>query len=121
MAAIRSSSMQNRAWFPPVDGGLWWVKDGQHGQVHKAGLDRDVVYSIAGGGELWLGRKRGGLTCLRFSGDRVAAETYTEKDGLAQNSVYSVYRGADGTVWAGTLSAGVSRLSGKFTNFSIAN
>ena len=41
---------------PSVDGGLWWVKDGQHGQVHKAGLDQDVVYSIAGGkGELWLG------------------------------------------------------------------
>jgi signal transduction histidine kinase len=41
---------------------------------------------------------------------------------LAQNSVYSVHRNHDGTVWAGTVSAGVSRLAaGKFTNFSEAN
>jgi signal transduction histidine kinase/ligand-binding sensor domain-containing protein len=113
----------NRLWFPPVDGGLWWVKDGQHGQVHKAGLDGDVVYSIAGGdGELWLGRKRGGLTHLRLEGSAITAETYTEKDGLAQNSVYSVYQSRDAAVWAGTLSGGVSRLShGRFTTYTSAS
>ncbi|HUD98945.1 MAG TPA: two-component regulator propeller domain-containing protein [Bryobacteraceae bacterium] len=113
----------NRMWFPPVDGGLWWVKDGKHGQIHEAGLDGDVVYSIAGGeGELWLGRKRGGLTHLHFKGESVTAETYTESDGLAQNSVYSVYRSRDQAVWAGTLSRGVSRLSqGKFTTYTSAS
>jgi len=113
----------NRLWFPPVDGGLWWVKDGQHGQIHKAGLDGDVVYSIAGGdGELWLGRKRGGLAHLRLEGSTITAETYTEKDGLAQNSVYSVYRSRDAAVWAGTLSGGVSRLShGRFTTYTTAS
>ena len=113
----------NRVWFPPVDGGLWWVEGGRHGQVHKAGLDGDVVYSIAGSkGDLWLGRRHGGLTHLHLNGDAVAAETYTEKDGLAQNSVYSVYLSRDRAVWAGTLSGGVSRLShGKFTTYTNAS
>src|SRR5262249_42707560 len=49
---------ENRLWATPVKGGLWWMKDGQHGRVSIDGLDRDVVYSIAGGkDELWLGRQ----------------------------------------------------------------
>lgn len=105
-----------RMWFAPPTGGLWWLKDGQHERVSAGGVDRDVVYSIAGRpGELWLGRQRGGLTQLRGS----AAKTYTTADGLAQNSVYSVHAARDGTVWAGTLSAGVSRLqNGVFTTFT---
>ncbi len=48
--------------------------------------------------------------------------TYTEADGLAQNSVYSVYLDRDGSVWAGTLSGGVSKLSGgRFRNYTIEN
>ena len=27
---------ENRTWFPPIDGGLWWMKDGRHGQVTQA-------------------------------------------------------------------------------------
>jgi signal transduction histidine kinase len=116
---------ENRMWFPPVGGGLWWVKNGQHGAMKDAGLEKDVVYSIAGReGELWLGRQRGGLTQLRWrngSGiDPFQATTYTQANGLAQNSVYSVYESRDGTVWAGTLSGGVSRLKdGKFTTYTI--
>jgi signal transduction histidine kinase len=54
--------------------------------------------------------------------DAFAAHTYTKADGLAQNNVYSVHRNRDGTVWAGTVGAGVSRLShGIFTNYSVAN
>jgi len=110
-----------RVWFPPVSGGLWWLKDELHGQVRAGGLDRDVVYSIAGGaGELWLGRQRGGLTELRSNAGTWIARTYTHRDGLAQDSVYSLYRAQDGTVWAGTLSAGASRLrNGEFTNFTV--
>jgi ligand-binding sensor domain-containing protein/signal transduction histidine kinase len=114
---------QNRMWFSPMTGGLWWVKGEQHGAVGNDGIDRDVVYSIDGGpGGVWVGRQRGGLTQLRFDGDAITAKTYTEADGLAQNSVYSVYPARDGTAWAGTLSAGVSMMrNGRFTNFSIAN
>lgn len=115
---------ENRTWFPPVAGGLWWVKNGQHGVIHQAGLDNDVVYSIDGReGELWLGRQRGGLTRLAWpsgASESFTTRTYTHADGLAQDSVYSVYDAPDGTVWAGTLSGGVSRLKdGNFTTYTI--
>ena len=113
----------NRTWFAPVDGGLWWMKDGKHESVHAAGLDKDVVYSIDGrNGELWLGRQRGGLTELRDKQGSFSATNFTQADGLAQDSVYSVYRAPDGSVWAGTLSGGVSKLTdGKFTTYTTAN
>jgi signal transduction histidine kinase/ligand-binding sensor domain-containing protein len=114
---------EGRAWFAPLSGGLYWLKDGHIGHITAAGLDNDVVYSISGGdGEVWVGRQRGGLTLLTKSGDSFAARTYTQADGLAQNSVYSVHRNRDGTVWAGTVSGGVSWLKdGKFTNYSTVN
>jgi signal transduction histidine kinase len=109
-------------WFPPVKGGLWWVKNGQSGRIAQAGLEKDVVYSIAGrAGELWLGRERGGLTRLHSEegSGSFSADTYTTANGLSQNSVYSVYEARDGTVWAGTLSGGVSRFrDGKFTTYT---
>jgi signal transduction histidine kinase len=40
---------------------------------------------------------------------------------LAQNRVYAVHESRDGTVWAGTLAAGLSRLkNGKFTTYTQA-
>jgi signal transduction histidine kinase/ligand-binding sensor domain-containing protein len=114
---------EGRTWFAPLSGGLYWLKDGHVGHITIAGLDSDVVYSISGGGgEVWIGRQHGGLTVLTKSADSFAARTYSQADGLAQNSVYSVHRNRDGTVWAGTVSAGVSRLkSSKFTNYSTAD
>ena len=96
----------------------------------EAELGNDIVYSIAGGRDgLWIGRQRGGLTLLRTTSHSRPAHssltftaswrTFTTAQGLAQNSVYSVYESHDGSVWAGTLSGGVSRLSnGRFTNFT---
>jgi len=112
-----------RIWFAPLSGGLYWMKEGKVGHIPVDGLEHDVVYSISGGdGEVCVGRQQGGLTVLTGKGDSFTARTYTEADGLAQNSVYSVHRDRDGTIWAGTVSAGVSRLKdGKFTNFSDAN
>ncbi len=114
---------EGRAWFAPVSGGLYWLKDNYVGHLTIAGLDRDVVYSISGGsGEIWIGRQRGGLTRLTRSGSSFVAKTYTQADGLPQDSICSVFRDRDGTVWAGTLNAGVSRLKdGVFTNYSVAN
>ena len=111
------------AWFAPASGGLYWLKDKRVGHVTIDGLDKDVVYSISGGdGELWAGRQHGGLTVLKRKGDFFVAHTYTKADGLAQNSIYSVHRNRDGTVWAGTVSAGISRLSkGKFTAYSVVD
>jgi ligand-binding sensor domain-containing protein/signal transduction histidine kinase len=111
----------DRVWFAPIAGGIYWEKDGRGGRVTADGLGSDIVYSIAGGaGELWVGRQRRGLTRLSTDGPGAPrSKTYTEADGLAQNSIYAVHRNRDGTVWAGTLSGGVSRLKdGKFTTFT---
>lgn len=110
---------QGRTWFAPVNGGLYWLKDQQVERVTEAGLADDVIYSIAGrGSDLWIGRQRGGLTLLRDQAGSLAAKTYTERDGLAQNSVYAVHQSSDGSVWAGTLSGGVSRFDGRrFTTY----
>ena len=113
---------EGRTWFAPSEGGLYWLKGDKVGRLTNAELDRDVIYSISGAkGELWIGR-RGGVTHLRNNGDSFPSETYTKSQGLAQNSVYAVHRNRDGTVWAGTLSAGLSRFkNGSFTTYTTAN
>jgi ligand-binding sensor domain-containing protein/signal transduction histidine kinase len=114
---------EGRTWFAPLEGGLYWLKDGKSRSVTDAGLARDVVYSISGREhELWIGRQRGGLTVLSDNGRSFASKTYTQAEGLAQNSVYAVHQSRDGTVWAGTLSGGVSEFKGgHFTNYTTAN
>jgi ligand-binding sensor domain-containing protein/signal transduction histidine kinase len=101
---------ENRIWSSPAEGGLYVLGNGRVERISVAGLTQDVVYSIAGKkGEVWLGRQHGGLTRMRYEGGVVTSQTFTKKNGLAQNSVYAVHLGRDGTVWAGTLSGGVSR------------
>ncbi|HMD22289.1 MAG TPA: two-component regulator propeller domain-containing protein [Alloacidobacterium sp.] len=113
----------DRTWFAPSNGGLYWMKNETIEHVTSGGIGSDIVYSLAGKeDELWAGRQRGGLTHLRRSGSSFTAETYTTEQGLAQNSVYSVHENRDGSVWAGTLSGGVSRLKdGKFTKYTSAD
>jgi signal transduction histidine kinase/ligand-binding sensor domain-containing protein len=114
---------RGRAWFGPTSGGLYWIEDGTVGRVTDAGLDRDVVYSIAGAGEdVWVGRQRGGVTRLRRSASGWSAMRLTDAEGLPQNSVYAVAVARDGALWAGTLSAGASRIvNGNITTFNTAN
>jgi ligand-binding sensor domain-containing protein/signal transduction histidine kinase len=112
-----------RLWFAPIQGGLWSWREGRPQRVREAGLAGDIVYSIGSGKNgLLVGRQRGGLTLLRSSQGSFVATTYTTDQGLAQDSVYSVYESRDGSVWAGTLSGGVSRLSqGRFTTYTSKN
>ncbi len=114
---------EGRTWFAPLEGGLYWIKDGNTGSVTADGLSSDVVYSIAGrGGELWIGRQRGGLTLLEEKAGSITAKTYIQAQGLAQNSVYAVHESSDGTVWAGTLNEGISEFkNGRFSTFTTAN
>ena len=111
-----------RVWFAPFEGGLHWLKGEKSGSVSNDHLNQDVVYSIAGAkDDLWIGRQQGGLTRLHYAAGSLTTRTYTENDGLAQNSVYTVFRSRDGTVWAGTLSGGVSELkNGRFTTYTTA-
>ncbi len=114
---------EDRVWFGPTEGGLSWMRDGQVERLSSDLLNHDVVYSITGSqSELWIGRQQGGLTNLRNIGRSMIAKTYTERDGLAQNSVYTIHQSADGTVWAGTLSGGVSRLKdGKIKTYTTSD
>jgi len=114
---------EGRTWFAPFDGGLHWLKDGKQQSLTKDGLDRDVIYSIAGRkDELWIGRRRAGLTHLRYVNGAVITKTYTQAHGLAQNSVYAVYQSRSGSVWAATVNSGVSEYSkGRFTTYSKAS
>ena len=113
---------EGRTWFGSSDGGLYALSDGHVRSVMSTILADDVVYSITGGkNEIWLGRQHGGLTHLLFHNGTMSTTTYTEANGLAQNSVYTVFEGKDGTIWAGTLSGGLSSLKdGKFTVYSVA-
>jgi len=114
---------ENRVWFGPATGGLYWLKGGQVERVTSAGLSDDVIYSITGDKTgLWIGRQKGGLTHLSYKDGSYQTETYTEAQGLAQNSVYAVNQNRDGSVWAGTLSGGASQFrGGKFRNYTTRN
>jgi len=114
---------EGHTWIAPVQGGLYVLQNGRVQLVMSAVPARDVVYSISGGrNEVWLGRQRGGLTRLQLRNGTISSQTYTEANGLAQNSVYAVYESRDGSVWAGTLSAGVSKLKdGRFTTYTTTN
>jgi len=109
--AIYVDPHQN-VWFAPWDGGLFRISHGRVESIEQQGLKGDTIYSIAGAGnEVWVGRRYGGLTLLRMNGDSLTASTYTRHSGLADGAVYSVYREPNGTLWAGTLNGGLSRLS----------
>jgi signal transduction histidine kinase/sugar lactone lactonase YvrE len=113
---------EGRTWLAPAQGGLYILQDGRVQPVTSIPTD-EVVYSISGrADEVWVGRQRGGLTSLRFRSGAIASETYTEANGLAQNSAYAVYASRDGSVWAGTLNSGVSRFEeGHFTTYTTTN
>ncbi len=110
------------AWVALEQGGV--ARVGESGPpVRDTSAARDVIYSLAGAGDaIWMGRQRGGLSLLSNATGPSRLTAYTRANGLAQDSVYAVHEGRDGTVWAGTLSGGVSRLDrGRFTTFTTAD
>jgi signal transduction histidine kinase/ligand-binding sensor domain-containing protein len=114
---------EGRVWYARADGGVGFLERGHPGSIDDRVLSRDVVYSITGrGNDIWLGRQRGGLTRFRSVGGTWAAVTYTEANGLAQNSIYAVHEARDGAIWAGTLSAGASAFrDGRFVTVTTAD
>jgi ligand-binding sensor domain-containing protein len=113
---------EGRTWLAPAQGGLYVLLNGRVQPVPSI-PPNEVVYSIDGRADVvWVGRQRGGLTCLRFRNGAIASQSYTEANGLAQNSVYAVYESRDGSVWAGTLNGGVSKFKdGHFTTYTTTN
>jgi signal transduction histidine kinase/ligand-binding sensor domain-containing protein len=111
-----------RAWFAPEQGGLYILQNGQVRRVPSIPLN-EVVYSIDGRSDLvWAGRQRGGVTRLQVRDDVITSRSYTQANGLAQNSVYAVYQSSDGSAWVGTLNSGVSNFRDeRFTTYTTAN
>jgi signal transduction histidine kinase/ligand-binding sensor domain-containing protein len=113
---------EGRTWFAPAEGGLYILQNGRVQPVTSI-PPNEVVYSINGSADVvWAGRQRGGLTRLQFRNGALASQSYTEANGLAQNSVYAVYESRDGSAWAGTLNGGVSKFKdGHFTTYTTSN
>jgi PAS domain S-box-containing protein len=111
-----------RTWLAPAQGGLYVLQNGRVQPVTSI-PPNEVVYSISGRADVvWVGRQRGGLTRLRFRTGAIASQSYTEANGLAQNSAYAVYESRDGSAWAGTLNSGVSKFKdGGFTSYTTTN
>src|ERR1700693_43304 len=109
-------------WFAPSQGGLYVLRNGRVQAVTSI-PPNEVVYSISGQADVvWAGRQRGGLTRLQFCNGTIASQSYSNADGLAQNSAYAVYESRDGSVWAGTLNRGVSKFNdAHFTTYTTAN
>ncbi len=113
---------EGRTWLAPAQGGLYVLQNGRV-QPLTSIPPNEVVYSISGRADVvWVGRQRGGLTRLRFRNGAIASQSYTEANGLAQNSAYAVYESGDGSAWAGTLNGGVSKFKdGHFTIYTTTN
>jgi signal transduction histidine kinase/ligand-binding sensor domain-containing protein len=110
--AIYADSDQG-VWFAPPDGGLFRISQGRVQSIEIDGLKNDIVYSIAGAeDEVWVARRNGGLTRLTVEGTSVRASPQRQPSESfpIQDAVYSVFREPNGTVWAGTLHRGLSRL-----------
>jgi ligand-binding sensor domain-containing protein/signal transduction histidine kinase len=114
---------ENRIWSAPAEGGLYWLKDGRAHALHAPLLQKEVIYSITGGGdEIWIGTQYNGLKRLGFRAGLMVGKTYTQANGLAENSVIAVYQDKHGAVWAGTLTSGISKFKdGKFVTYSTAD
>jgi signal transduction histidine kinase/ligand-binding sensor domain-containing protein len=114
---------ENRTWFAPAGGGLYVLKDGRAQELRSPFLNKEVIYSIAGRkNEIWIGTQHSGLKRFEYRNGVIGGKTYTQVNGLAENSVFAVYQGQDGAVWAGTLTSGVSKFKGgRFVTYTTAD
>src|SRR6266853_626818 len=114
---------ENRTWFAPAGGGLYVLKDGGAQELKSSLLHREVIYSIAGSeNEIWVGTQHSGLKRFEYRNRLIGGKTYTQADGLAENSVFAVYQSRDGAVWAATLTSGISKLKdGRFVTYTTAD
>jgi ligand-binding sensor domain-containing protein/signal transduction histidine kinase len=114
---------ENRTWFAPAGGGLYVMKDGRAQALKSSLLHKEVIYSITGRkNEIWIGTQHSGLKRFEYRNGVIGAKTYTQANGLAENSVFAVYQSQDGAVWAGTLTSGISKFKdGRFVTYTTAD
>jgi ligand-binding sensor domain-containing protein/signal transduction histidine kinase len=114
---------ENRTWFAPAGGDLYVMKDGRSQALKSSLLHKEVIYSITGRqNEIWIGTQHGGLKRFEYRNGVTGGKTYTQANGLAENSVFAVYQSQDGAVWAGTLTSGISKFKdGRFVTYTTAD
>src|SRR6266853_1579938 len=114
---------ENRTWFAPAGGDLYVMKDGRVQALKSSLLHKEVIYSITGRkNEIWIGTQHSGLKRLEYRNGVIEIKTYTQANGLAENSVFAVYQSQDGAVWAGTLTSGISNFKdGRFVTYTMAD
>jgi signal transduction histidine kinase/ligand-binding sensor domain-containing protein len=108
-------------WIGTYGGGVTRLRGGVEERLrHSAGLRDSVVLALFAdrAGAVWVGMHSGGLAALV---DGRVARAYTTADGLAHNSVRTIYQARDGALWVGTV-GGLSRLhEGAIRNFGAAD
>src|ERR1700704_930279 len=111
---------ENRTWFAPAGGDLYVMKDGRVQALKSSLLHKEEIYSITGRkNEIWIGTQHSGLKRLEYRNGVIEIKTYTQANGLAENSVFAVYQSQDGAVWAGTLTSGISKFKdGRFVTYT---
>src|SRR5467141_2510612 len=111
---------ENRTWFAPAGGGLYVMKDGRAQALNSSLLHKELIYSITGRKNvIWIATQHGGLKRFEDRNGVIGGKTYTQADGLAENSVFAVYQSQDVAVWAGTLTSGISKFKdGRFVTYT---
>src|SRR6266446_1899816 len=114
---------EHRTWFAPSGGGLYVMKDGRAQALKSSLLHKEVIYSITGRkNEIWIGTQHSGLKRFEYRDGVIGGKTYTQANGLAENSVFAVYPSQDGAVWAATLTSGISKFKdGRFVTYTTAD
>jgi len=111
--SLWQSPRDGTIWVGTNDGSLQWL-EGQHFH-HFALPDHGSVARIMedSAGNMWLGTRRG-LVQIR---DGNVVRTYTQDDGLPDNTVFAITEAPDGSLWLGTIN-GLSHFAhGTFTNY----
>jgi ligand-binding sensor domain-containing protein/signal transduction histidine kinase len=113
----------NRTWFAPGGGGLYVMKEGRAQALKSSLLHKEVIYSITGRkNEIWIGTQDSGLKRFEYRNGVIGGKTYTQANGLAENSVFTVYQSQDGAVWTATLTSGISKFKdGRFVTYTTAD
>ncbi|HKX27431.1 MAG TPA: two-component regulator propeller domain-containing protein, partial [Blastocatellia bacterium] len=96
-------------------GGLDRLKDGKFMPPSTLGFQSNTVHIIYEdrGGSLWFGSNEG---LARFKDGQFT--TYTTREGLSHDFVFSIHEDAEGTIWIGTAGGGLNRFKeGKFVGY----
>jgi signal transduction histidine kinase/ligand-binding sensor domain-containing protein len=112
----------DRIWFATSEGRLRRLHDGRAEAVPLPGARGDRVYSMAEGSSgIWVGLRSGGLLRLSSTG-RVLQALPIGRREQARDGIVALDEGRDGTVWAGTLNAGLwSWRRGLLEHFTVEN